>query len=186
MFSTKIKVVMNMALVQGESDSLSRECVIKNRKSLEGISLMSAEDIMENFIRGTIVFKITATKEETVNKHKIGEDVIIGYEDPCVGSVSGESQQKMCKMRNVHMVFNYEDFHKRLTESEYNPLLWMSPIYVQIFYLYGCMNKKKGEKRNEIFILWWRKTETDIWNRWFEFYPYDDNEISPMKTESNY
>lgn len=184
MFDAKLNVVMKMTVdldrktenlvnLISENGRSQHPAISNTRKSvnLEDISLLSAKDIMENFIKGINVFKITAIPKI---QNVLNDTTIISCEDTFSGSPKLSNE-----MRDVHMVFEYRDFFKKLTNHPYHPLLSMSPIYIQIFYLYGCMNIKKGEKRNEIFILWWRKTGTDAWIRWIEFHPYDDSDIIP-------
>jgi hypothetical protein len=67
-----------------------------------------------------------------------------------------------------------EDYEKKLVTHEYISLLHIAPIQYQLSYLYDCLNRVKGQPRQEIFVFYIRDIGTKVWSEWFRVTPYTD------------
>ena len=76
--------------------------------------------------------------------------------------------------RHVNMVTRNEDYIARIRSHVYTPLLYTSSFYVRLAYLYDCLNRTFGVKRDERFTFWYRKVNYVEWYRWFSVHPIDD------------
>lgn len=105
-----------------------------------------------------IIFKITS--------HNIEKPDIIKYSDSDL-LYSGE---------NYVIATTFQEFKEILLSHEYSPILFISNIQTVIAYLYGCLNFEFNANRPSIFIIWWRKKNTDKWYIWFYVERYKDFE----------
>lgn len=78
-------------------------------------------------------------------------------------------------IREIDMVNTFYDYQKRISSHKYDPLLFLSPFDLRIAYLYGCLNLKFGDRRDETFKILTRKKQTVEWIDWFMVLPYIDS-----------
>ncbi len=77
-------------------------------------------------------------------------------------------------IREIDMVNTFLDYQKRISSHKYDPLLFLSPFELRIAYLYGCLNLKFGDRRDETFKILTRKKQMVVWVEWFMVLPYVD------------
>jgi len=78
------------------------------------------------------------------------------------------------KFKEEGMVTTYDNYREKLRSHLYLPIIFFCDLYLQLAYLYGCLNLKFGTPRSRKFIFLWRKIGTDIWKEWFTVHPYED------------
>lgn len=76
--------------------------------------------------------------------------------------------------KQIGIVGTYKDYEQKLYSHSYSPLLYAVNFPTRLAYLYGCLNRKLNEKREESFVFMWRKIGTDEWQKWFEVIPHTD------------
>jgi len=74
--------------------------------------------------------------------------------------------------KDIGMVVSNNDYEEKLANHEYNPVIFLSPLCLRLAYIYGCLNRRYHNPRENIFIFKWRKLKTNVWNNWFVVYPY--------------
>ena len=79
------------------------------------------------------------------------------------------------KKRDIGMVNSNKDFERKLKTHLYNPLLFMAPLWIQLAYIFGCLNHEYQKQREETFVFLWRRLNTDEWYKWFVVHPYVDS-----------
>lgn len=88
------------------------------------------------------------------------------------------------KRSPVGMVISSEDYERRLSTHQYQPLLFILNIRLRLAYLYGCLNHQYRAPKSETNIFMWRKIGCDEWREWFRIDPYEDsvyNEVDIVK-----
>lgn len=108
------------------------------------IETCDSSDLVGKFIQSNIVFRITSTS-----------------------TVTNET-------RDVGMVTSYEDYSKKISTHLYLPILFLVDFYIQLAYLYGCLNLEYGISRKHTFTFWWRNIGETKWSKWFIVHPYED------------
>ncbi len=78
------------------------------------------------------------------------------------------------KTEYVDMVNTYDDYKNRIKGHVYFPLLLINSFELQIAYLYDCLNRSYGKKREETFVISTRKKHTTTKEEWFVIKPYDE------------
>lgn len=78
------------------------------------------------------------------------------------------------KTAYIDMVNTYDDYKNRIKEHVYFPLLLICSFELQVAYLYDCLNRSYGQKREEVFVISTRKKNTSIKEEWFTVKPYDE------------
>lgn len=72
------------------------------------------------------------------------------------------------------MVTTKEEYEKKLSSHEYIAILHVAPLTYKLAYLYGCLNRERGNARAEPFTFWHRAIGTQDWIEWFVVHPYCD------------
>ena len=152
-----------------------------NSRNFESIQINN-ENIIQDFINNSVVFKITAVINQNTENHSSFCNHISNLAETCIQNCNicnqscSETSDIIGCVRDVHMVTSHEDYLNKLSAHMYNPLLYTCSTYVRLAYLYECLNRNYNKQRDEMFVFWWRKLGDINWYKWFTVYPYKDLE----------
>jgi hypothetical protein len=111
------------------------------------------KDGIQLFESGNYVFRITSSKKS---------------------DVTSEGKPRNNSFKYINIVTTKDEYERKLSLHQYNPLLFLAPLTYRLSYLYGCLNREKGTSRKEIFMFWLRKIGDHQWIPWFSINPYVD------------
>lgn len=109
-------------------------------------------DIENLFITDRVLFKIISIPASSKN----GEDIFSR------------------EVADHTLDISLEEYKIKYKSHEYIAILAILHLPLKIAYLYGCLNMKRGVKRDKEFSVWYRQVGQHNWNVWFNIRPYID------------